>query len=328
MNRPLLPLLLLSAFASPALGGGISLMVPAYFGPQPGGDWDRLAIAAKRVPLVAILNPASGPGASASAQYTRAIQAVRAAGGRVTGYVSTAYGQRPTADAKADILRYHQWYTLDGFFLDEMSNDGGTASVAYYQELHDYIVRLKATYHVTANPGTQTAEIYVSKPTVDTVVTFENGSGYPGYVASSWNKKYPAHRFCHLLHSVASTAALTNAVQLAQARNAGFLYVTDDVLDNPWDTLPTYWETELNLVEAANRAAAQSQPPRVELKRTGADTGRLEVSGPAGRYLVSRSQNLPVWSPLATNLTFTGQVAFDTVLLTAAANTFFQARID
>ncbi len=328
MNRPLLPLLLLSAMASPAMAGGLSLMVPAYFDPQPGGDWDRLAVAAKRVPLVAIMNPNSGPGTSASAQYTRAIQAVRTASGRVTGYVSTAYGKRPTADAEADILRYHQWYTIDGFFLDEMSNDGGTNSVAYYQELHDYIVRLKATYQVTGNPGTQTQEIYITKPTVDTLVTFENGSGYAGYVPSAWNKKYPAYRFCHLLHSVASTATLTNTVQLAQARNAGFLYVTDDVLDNPWDTLPTYWDTELNLIETANRAAAEIQPPKVDLKRTGADAGRLEVNGPAGRYVVSRSLNLPTWSPLTTNLTFTGQVVFDPVLFTAAASTFFRASIE
>ena len=327
MKRPLLPLLF-TALASPALAGGLSLMVPAYFSPQPGGDWDRLAVAAKRVPLIAILNPFNGPGASVDQRYVSAIQAVRTAGGRVTGYVSTAYGKRATADAKADILRYHQWYTLDGFFLDEMSNDGGTNSVAYYQELHDYIQRLKPTYHVTGNPGTQTEEIYVSKPTVDTVVTFENGSGYPGYATSAWTKKYPAYRFCHLLHSVASTATLTNTVQLAQARNAGFLYVTDDVLDNPWDTLPTYWDTELNLIETANRAAAEIQPPKVDLKRTGADAGRLEVNGPAGRYVVSRSLNLPTWSPLTTNLTFTGQVVFDPVLFTAAASTFFRASIE
>jgi hypothetical protein len=303
-------------------------MVPAYFSPRPGGDWDRLAVAARRVPLIAIVNPASGPGSSADSRFTSAIQGVRTAGGRVTGYVSTAYGKRAVADAEADILRYHQWYTLDGFFLDEMANDGAAVSVAYYQELHDYIQRLKPTYHVTGNPGTQTAEIYVSKPTVDTVVTFENGSGYPGYVASAWTKKYPAYRFCHLLHSVPSTASLTNAVQLAQARNAGFLYVTDDVLDNPWDTLPTYWDTELNLIEAANRAAAEAQPPKVELKRTGADAGRLEVNGPAGRYVVSRSLALPAWSPLTTNLTFTGQVAFEPVLFSPTSVAFFRARVE
>lgn len=327
MKRPLFPLLCV-ALASPALAGGLSLMVPAYFYPDPGGDWERLAVAAKRVPLIAILNPNSGPGNAVDAEYAKAIKAVRTAGGRITGYVSTAYGQRPTADAKADILRYHQWYTLDGFFLDEMSNDGGVASVAYYQELHDYILRLKPTYHITGNPGTQTSEIYVTKPTVDTVVTFENGSGYPGYVASSWNKKYPAHRFCHLLHSVPSTTTLTNAVQLAQARNAGFLYVTDDVLDNPWDRLPTYWDTELNLIEAANRAAAKAQPPKAELKPTGGGAGRLEVNGPAGRYVISRSLDLPAWSPLTTNLTFTGQIAFEPVLFSTASPAFFRARVE
>lgn len=305
-------------------------MVPAYFEPRAGGDWDRLATAAQRVPLIAIVNPASGPGSAANPQYVRAIQNVRRAGGRVTGYVSTAYGQRAAARVKEDILRYRQFYTLDGYFLDEMGNDGSAASLSYYGDLREFIQRLDPASHVTGNPGTTTQESYLTRPTADTLVTFENGTGYPGYVPSAWTKKHPSHRFCHLLHSVRDPSALTNAVRLAQARNAGFLFVTDDVLDNPWDRLPTYWDAEVNLVEDANRAAAEVQPPRVDLTPTGGNQARLEIQGATGRYIVLRSPSLVTsdWIALATNLTFTGRVQYDPILLGPSVSSLFQARVE
>jgi hypothetical protein len=32
--------------------------------------------------------------------------------------------------------------------------------------------------------------------------------------------------------------------ELSALRNAGYLYVTDDVLPNPWDSLPPYWDRQ------------------------------------------------------------------------------------
>jgi len=320
--------------AARAAAAGLALMVPAYFYPSDQSDWDRLATAAARVPLVAIMNPSNGPGTRTTAdpRYTRAIQAVRQAGGRVTGYVFTQYTRRPLAEVQADLRRYHDLYSLDGFFVDEMSNDGGNASVAYYAELYDYIRRLKPAYHVTGNPGTFTQEIYITRPTADTVVTFEDGTGYAQYQPSAWNRRHPAHRFCHLLHSRALAADTTNAIALAQQRNAGFLYVTDDRLPNPWDRLPEDWEVLVSGIESANRSAAEGTPPRLELKPSpngnGQGQGRLELDGPAGRYVVTRA-NGPSdseWRPWTTNLTFTGQLAWEPIYWHLAADTtFFQA---
>lgn len=41
---------------------------------------------------------------------------------------------------------------------------------------------------------------------------------------------------------------MNNAIELAVKRNAGTIYVTDDVLPNPWDTLPTYWTNKLTAI--------------------------------------------------------------------------------
>jgi hypothetical protein len=39
---------------------------------------------------------------------------------------------------------------------------------------------------------------------------------------------------------------------LAIARNAGGIYVTDDVLANPWDRLPNYWSALVERVATIN----------------------------------------------------------------------------
>ena len=34
--------------------------------------------------------------------------------------------------------------------------------------------------------------------------------------------------------------------------NAGYIYITDDQLPNPYDTLPSYWSQEVSLIEFIN----------------------------------------------------------------------------
>ena len=46
-------------------------------------------------------------------------------------------------------------------------------------------------------------------------------------------------------------------INLAAARRAGFVYITDDSGNNPWDTLPSYWRAEVDKVQSMNRAAAE-----------------------------------------------------------------------
>jgi len=65
------------------------IVVPAYF--YPGSLWSSMNWAAGRVPLVAIMNPNSGPGTTQDPQYVAAVNSLRAADGKVIGYVSTSY---------------------------------------------------------------------------------------------------------------------------------------------------------------------------------------------------------------------------------------------
>jgi len=43
---------------------------------------------------------------------------------------------------------------------------------------------------------------------------------------------------------------MTQAIAWSKQRHAGWVYVTNDNLPNPWDTLPSdpYWSNELNAI--------------------------------------------------------------------------------
>src|ERR1700744_2859377 len=111
----ILSTILLAVFTAQATPLG--LMVPAYFYPKPGGAWDDLDKAAARVPLIVIMNPASGPGKSRDMVYVQALAKLHQAGGKATGYIHTSYGERPLAEVEKEIDLYLSFYSLDGFFI-------------------------------------------------------------------------------------------------------------------------------------------------------------------------------------------------------------------
>jgi hypothetical protein len=173
-------------------------------------------------------------------------------------HVSTDYGKRPQDAVRGDIDRYFAFYTLDGIFLDEFTKDSTPAHLAHYAGLYQYIRSKGTNLMVMGNPGTHTKEDYLAKACADVLVTFESGRGYSNYVADAWGTNHPARQFCHLPYAVGSAAGMTNFVNLAVARNAGWIYVNSDSAANPWDTLPVYWTNEVNYVRELN----ERSPPK------------------------------------------------------------------
>src|SRR6185436_19440286 len=115
----------------------MGIVVPAYF--YPGSLWNSMNYAAGRVPLVAIMNPNSGPDMTQNPDYIAAVNSLRAAGGTVIGYVSTSYAARDTNAVRTDIDRYYSFYAMDGIFLDEMTDDSDPNHLDYYATLYQYI---------------------------------------------------------------------------------------------------------------------------------------------------------------------------------------------
>ena len=200
-----------------------------YF--YPGVKWDP--VLARRTGPV-LINPASGPGTAASLTYVGHVGRCHAAGVKVLGYVHTKYGARPIAEVKADVDRHFSWYGVDGIFVDTTSNK--LADVGYYADLSEYI-RTRGGL-VVLNPGTRTIEPYAGL--CDWLMNAETDAvTYRTRVASAWEHKYPG-KFWHVVHTCAA-ADMPLMVQLAAERDAGLVCVTDDVMPNPYDALPSYF---------------------------------------------------------------------------------------
>lgn len=243
----------LMTMAATSAHAALEIIVPAYFYPGNNSPWNAMTAAADDVPITAIMNPFNGPGNAKDNNYVAAVDAFRAAGGRVIGYIYSSYGARPLAQVTADIDKYRTWYGIDGIFVDEMANTGPAQRLDYYRSIYNYVKGVDPAWEVMGNPGTTTIEQYATWPTADRFMVFENvGANYPAYVPSAWNANYDDEKFVHLVHTEASSTNMQAYLNLAVGRNTRGIYVTDDVMNNPWDTLPSYWEAEVAAVAQIN----------------------------------------------------------------------------
>ncbi|HEX6453348.1 MAG TPA: spherulation-specific family 4 protein [Trebonia sp.] len=216
------------------------LVVPAYF--EPSG-WPQ---ASDSVPPPSdMILDISGTGAGPAPQqdFRTAAGEAQAAGVTVLGYISTVDGQRPLAEAEAEVAHYAAWYGVTSIFLDRVS--GEPAQLGYYRALAAYIRAHDPGGQLWLNPGDYPDQAYMSLGEV--MMTFEGTyaqyAGAPGAAVPGWVRGYPAARFAHTIYA-ASAADLRPALRLAAARNAGHVYVTDGSGGNPYQALPGYWAAE------------------------------------------------------------------------------------
>lgn len=210
-------------------------LIPAYLPPR---ELTRLAHAVRR-PQMVVVNPDSGPGAGRSHAYISAVHLLQAAGVRVLGYVPTGYGWRPLQSVVDDVDRYRAWYGVDGIFFDEAASDA--ALVPHYRALAR-AARGDTGRLVVLNPGVPPAPGYFDLANL--VVTFEGA--YEAYSAAmrqtpDWLRDQPRDRIAHLIYGATRAQALSALADSA----AGYLYATSGALPNPWRTLPSYLDEEV-----------------------------------------------------------------------------------
>jgi hypothetical protein len=227
--------------AEPAL----RVLVPAYFYPVTNSPWTRLSAVAAAHPgrITVIGDPYNSPGLAFDASYAAAFADFRAHGGTLLGYVYTSYATRPLAAVLADMDQWLAWYPLDGFFVDEMANTPGQFE-SYYRAIYQHARALIPDAPVVGNPGTSTAPSYLvwqGKRVASTVCIYEGGSGFSTWQSDAWVKALPRQNF-YVLPYATPASGWQATVDHAFAENCGWVYVTDDVMPNPWDTLPAYFE--------------------------------------------------------------------------------------
>jgi len=244
------------------------IMVPLYS--YPGPLWNQLIAqrqAHPSVPMAAIINPDSGPGASKDSNYATGIAQLVAAGIKVIGYVwcgehnEFKLPSEPTYDCTQDVSRWKSWYPqITGIFVDGFQ--GGYSATGEAQ-----VARARAAGYslVVGNPGMNVAESLLAS--VDLACIYES-AGYPGNTAAL-AAQHGAGKCYVLVYGVAS---VDSAWVRATENNYAWVYITNDVPDNPWDTLPPFFETEVAAYAAPGWLTgwAQRLPYKLDHTRIGA----------------------------------------------------------
>ncbi len=229
-------------------GGGPSAasgtIVPLYSYPT-DPSWAAIVAAKQAHPSVtvqAIINPDSGPGAAMDPAFVTGIATLDAAGIIVLGYVATTYAQKAPVDALAEMDTYHLWYpALKGIFFDEMSSTAGDEM--YYHAL-DAFAKTRSLSVTVGNPGSPTLASFVG--TVGTILIYES-EGLPAVGSlDAFAGKYDRGNFGVIPYGV---PALDAAFVTGARAKVGFIYLTDDNLPNPWDSLPPYFSELLGALE-------------------------------------------------------------------------------
>ncbi len=267
-RRGVLPLLIFVATFAAMAGvptaarADLGVIVPSYVYPGTGGPgavgdgWAAMDAAASQVHLTAILNPASGPGGSEDPNYATAMTNLENAGGKVVAYVFTDDGNTPIATVESQISTYISQYKglINGFFLDAMFVTPSTLS--YYQSIDSYIKGLESSYTVIGNPGQPflngvtpqqyllTADIFniFEGPNTDPNPSNPQFANYSYGV--NWFQSYPSDRFSNTIFDVPASDMLAD-LKKAYQLNAGYVYITEQTLPNPYGQLPSYWNQEV-----------------------------------------------------------------------------------
>jgi len=235
------------AAAAPAAAPASSAagtIVPLYTPPS-DPSWALVAgakAAHPRVNVIAVVNPANGPGGGMNSAYAVGIQKLTAAGVKVLGYVATGYGANAAAAVKADIDRWQNFYPgqLGGIFFDEQSNK--PEQVGYYRDVSQY-AKSKGLPFTVGNPGTDTAESYVGA--LDVMLIYES-AGVPSAAAmGGWHTKYAPTNFGVIPYASGIDPAFVRSAR----QYVGYVYVQNDTLPNPWDSVPANFADLLAALE-------------------------------------------------------------------------------
>lgn len=195
------------------------------------------------VPVVAIVNPNSGPGFFADPQFVSGIAKLSAAGIRCIGYVYTRWGVRPQQELTQDMDRWRQFYpAVTGLFFDEVGTDAGQA-LHYTQAFAD--ARRRNFSLTVGNPGASTA-VEVAEA-FDVIVAHER-RGWPGAndPSAELRARFGKDRFAMLCYETATFDA--PRIATAASRFA-WVYITEDGQPNPWASLSRWAEATADALD-------------------------------------------------------------------------------
>ena len=252
--------------------GTTGIIVPAYFYPGTGGPggsgngWAAMAAAASQVPITAIFNPDSGPlPGPADPNYVTALTNLETAGGKSVAYVYTGDGSVPLVTVESQISTYITQYgsLINGFFLDAMNVI--PSELSYYQSIDSFIKTLSASYDVIGNPGQPFLNGVTPAQYLATANTFDLFEGSDASFSSypyglNWFESDASSQFSNIVYDAPTVTAMQADITKAVGLDAGYVYVTDQTLPNPYAQLPSYWDQEVAAVATLNAKVPAAVP--------------------------------------------------------------------
>src|SRR3989454_1651981 len=270
------------SFAAPSSSG---VVIPLYTYPT-DGSW-AASLQAKNahpnVPIIAIINPSDGPGGSSDSNYVQGVKNFQAAGIIVIGYVATGYASHGMSDLDTQISLYKSWYSANGIFFDEMSNNAGNEN--YYSTLNTYVKSLGMTMTM-GNPGTSVPNSYIG--TLDSLCIFEQG----GLPTLSYLSSYSGHPKSNFAYIGLSVSSLNTSYEASSSNYVQWIYITDAGGGNPYNVLPSYFMNEVAALDAGGQTSTSTSTATSKTTTTTTTT----ATGTAATLSISTvdSSNQPI----------------------------------
>jgi hypothetical protein len=232
--------------------------------------------------MLVVLEEEGGPGNYYSTTMASQIKSMQAVGITVLGYDPTWWAQRNITAVEQFMLTWHDWYGVNGTYLDQMPNwnyngPNGTAYYAgqngeyipsYFATLTAYARSLGMT-KVLANAGADVPTDFIGS--VDTIGTFENSflpsldlsAGWTSIAGlNAWHTGYNKSNFMFFSYNVPS---LNPQYVLTAAKYVGYLYITNETNEtDPYSGLSPYLSQLMSILASTVPLSSQggaSPPP-------------------------------------------------------------------
>jgi hypothetical protein len=188
------------------------------------------------------MNPASGPGAIVDPVYRAVLDYAGSKRQTVVGYVDTDYRKRKLSLVKAEVEQFFALYPgVGGIFLDQVSNEPGRSVKTYYRKLYRSIKDARPEALVIGNPGVPalTAWQVRGRGIADVLCVFERPAArYADWTPPEWVASHASSLFAQLVYGTTGAVETETVCSATQEKNAGWIYVTQGVMPNPWAAPP------------------------------------------------------------------------------------------